>query len=295
MFHNVRSANTETIEEDYQAKTAGPNIESIFKDPKKRPSARSEATLDNTAVLSHELLAPLGVLQNYTSILKETHGQVSYEREHEFILAIERISCRLKRQVQNLMEFYWQDKGLETVFRKVSLPLLVKSVVVEMQKEAPLHTLTAKLPHSMPSFCLGEQRLKLLLTNLIWNAIKYSPGGGPVEVVLRYVMKEEQLANVSPEQKPPLPPLPLAVVTVKDRGVGIAAQEVATLFKPFHRLQNGPSAPVGMGLGLYICDTIVRAHGGAIWVDSEPGKGSAFSFALPKNWGIVPQLNLPIA
>lgn len=292
MFHNDRSANTETIEKAYLA--THPDTQAVFQDPNKLSLPQSEATLDNTVVLSHELLAPLGVLQNYTSILKETHGQVSYEREHEYILAIERISCRLKRQVQNLMEFYWEDKALETVFRKVSLLLLVKSVVVEMQKEAPLHTLTLKLPHSMPPLCLDEERMKLLLTNLIWNGIKYSPGGGSIEVTLRYVLKEEQLTCVSPEQKPRLPPLPLALVTVKDKGVGIAPEEVATLFKPFHRLHNGPPSAVGMGLGLYICDAIVRAHGGVIWVDSEPGKGSAFSFALPKNWGVVPQLNLPI-
>lgn len=242
------------------------------------------AGLDDAAVLSHELLAPLAILQNYAAMLKETLGHVSRERELQYIMAIERLSRRLMRQVQNVMECYSETRnGFEMIARTVSLPLLIKPVVLEMQKEAPLHALTCKLPRSMPKFCVDEQQIKLLLTNLIWNSIKYSPGGGFIQVALDYITEESGLPRMSPKQRQGLPALPLALVRVKDEGVGIGPEEANRLFVPFCKLQNESSSIMaGVGLGLHICKVIVQAHGGAIWAESQQGRGTAFFIALPR-------------
>lgn len=112
-----------------------------------------------------------------------------------------------------------------------------------------------------------RERVAQLLTNLVSNAIKYSPGGGDVRVVVR------------PGKDGP-------IVCVQDQGIGIGAEERELLFQPFSR--GGRSAVAhGSGLGLWIAQVIVEAHNGRIWVESEIGRGSVFSVALPGGDGMV--------
>ena len=103
-----------------------------------------------------------------------------------------------------------------------------------------------------------------VLENLLSNAIKYSPDGGEVRV---------DAGAARPRA---------ATVSVRDHGIGIARPDRERLFRPFSRVRDRRTAAIeGSGLGLYICDRIVRAHGGRLSVESEPGEGSAFSFSLP--------------
>jgi signal transduction histidine kinase len=103
-----------------------------------------------------------------------------------------------------------------------------------------------------------------VLTNLVGNAIKYSPKGGLIRV--------SGLAE--PEQ---------VVVTVSDEGVGVPPEEQERIFDRFYRVTGdlGSGTP-GVGLGLYLCKAVVEAHGGRIWVESEPGRGASFIFTLPR-------------
>jgi signal transduction histidine kinase len=106
-------------------------------------------------------------------------------------------------------------------------------------------------------------RLEQVLQNLVTNAIKYAPGGGPIEIS---VEADAQQVTVS----------------VRDQGLGIAAEELPQVFERFYRVA-GTRGLEGSGLGLYICQGIVSAHGGRIWANSDgPGRGSTFGFSLPR-------------
>jgi signal transduction histidine kinase len=108
-----------------------------------------------------------------------------------------------------------------------------------------------------------RQRLVQLVQNLVGNAVKYSPAGAPVRVAVARNGTE-------------------ARITVADEGIGIRPEDLPRLFQKFSRLENArKSGAPGTGLGLYICRSIVEAHGGRIWAESEPQKGSTFVVTLP--------------
>jgi CheY-like chemotaxis protein len=123
--------------------------------------------------------------------------------------------------------------------------------------------LTIDLPEEPLPCWADRDRLAEVMDNLLSNAVKYSPKGGEVRVS---VIRQPDVATL----------------TVSDRGIGIEARAFDRLFRPFSRIRDRNTADIeGSGLGLYICDRIVRAHGGRLWVESRPGEGSAFSFSLP--------------
>ncbi|MGH9885374.1 MAG: ATP-binding response regulator, partial [bacterium] len=127
-----------------------------------------------------------------------------------------------------------------------------------------------------PVPCWADRdRIAEVLDNLVSNAVKYSPGGGRVAVQVERRGED-------------------AVVRVVDSGIGIAPTDLARLFRPFSRVRDRQTAEIeGSGLGLYICDRIVRAHGGRLWVDSTPSEGSVFSFSLPL-FGAFAQTRAPV-
>lgn len=141
------------------------------------------------------------------------------------------------------------------------------------------------LPHRLmvigdppPAPAWGDRdRLEEILVNLVDNAVKYSPHGGDITIAARHV---SDLSIVKKDG--PLPAGPFIVVSVSDQGVGIAATEQERIFERFYRVDREDKREVyGHGLGLYIARRLVEAHGGCIWVESSPGKGSRFSFAIP--------------
>jgi signal transduction histidine kinase len=108
-------------------------------------------------------------------------------------------------------------------------------------------------------------RIEQVLTNLLTNAIKYSPAGGPVEVILSREIDGEMVR-----------------FSVQDQGIGVPQAEQPRLFGRFVRVSNGQAQSIsGTGLGLYLCRELVEQHGGQIWFESTEGAGSTFFFHLP--------------
>jgi signal transduction histidine kinase len=136
----------------------------------------------------------------------------------------------------------------------------IRQVVAEQQARTDRHRLVVDGPSSLPGRW-DEGRIRQTLTNIISNAIKYSPDGGEVRVVYTR-------ANG------------VARVAVSDQGPGISDEDLQRLFQPFARLDRAEPV-MGTGLGLFISKGIVESHGGRIWVESEIGRGSTFVLTLP--------------
>ena len=140
---------------------------------------------------------------------------------------------------------------------------MVRTAIEKVAKRSSSRQFAVDFPESLPPVYADEWRLERILHNLLDNAVKYSPKGGEIGVSAR--IEGENL-----------------VVGVSDQGIGISVRDQGRLFAPFERLEYLRAAGVkGIGLGLLVCRRLVEAHGGWIWLESEPGKGSTFFFTLP--------------
>jgi signal transduction histidine kinase len=145
------------------------------------------------------------------------------------------------------------------------LAALVRAAVARAGEHADAaHRLTLDIPNRLDPALADEARIDQVLTNLLDNAVKYSPAGGEVAVTVRAAQGR-------------------VTVSVRDDGIGLPAGAAETIFEPFGRAANAAASHLpGMGLGLNICRTIVERHGGAIWAESAgEGQGTTVSFWLP--------------
>ena len=120
----------------------------------------------------------------------------------------------------------------------------------------------SNIPSILPNIRIDETRIEQVVVNLLSNAFKFAPENSEVSISV----------NESDDS---------LTVAVTDNGGGIAKENFSKIFEPYYRVENGNHQPAGLGLGLSLCKTIVEAHGGDIWVESEIGKGSTFFFTLP--------------
>jgi signal transduction histidine kinase len=146
----------------------------------------------------------------------------------------------------------------------VHLPRLVEKVVDGFRTHTDIHTFEMDFPPEFPPVWGDPERLREVLSNLINNAVKYSPGGGTV-----WIGGRTDRSGVT--------------VYVADQGIGIPAEEQDRIFDRFHRVDSSlRRSTEGTGLGLYLVKAVVEAHGGRVWVESAPGRGSIFMFSLPR-------------
>lgn len=229
--------------------------------------ARSEADRlksEFISSMSHELRTPLTSIKGYsTSLLREdvTWDQTTTK---EFLTTIDQKADELKDLIDKLLQTTKIEGG---AIRLEKEPIVLGRVVQKVLKDnafrSPKHELTSDFPLGIPIVEADLRYLEQVLHNLVQNAIKYSPGGGKITVT-GYKDKNE------------------VVVSVRDEGIGIAPDQLGKVFDRFYRVDNIVGRRVGgTGLGLSIAKGLVEAHGGKIWVESEPGRGSTFFFSLP--------------
>jgi two-component system phosphate regulon sensor histidine kinase PhoR len=220
---------------------------------------------DFVSVAAHELRSPLTAIKGFARTLKLKGEQLPRERRDAYLDMVNEQSNRLARLVDDLMQVARIDAGrvvLETT--EVDLEPLLLELVEQFREKWRDRSVHVRVDQGVPAVLADPHRVEEVLINLIDNAIKYSPSGAPVEVAIA-----ERAGIVE--------------VTVRDRGIGIPAEKIPTLFEKFHRLRDPSVVDVpGTGLGLYIVKGLVEAHGGRVGVHSAPGDGSAFSFTLPR-------------
>jgi signal transduction histidine kinase len=211
------------------------------------------------AAVAHDLRNPLSALKlTVQSIAREPEGAT-----HDRVGRLDRQLDRLTRMVGDLLDATRIESGdLELKLEDFDLRDAAHGVVDLYTPTTSTHQLTLKAP-DRPVVLHGDPlRIEQVISNLVSNAIKYSPGGGPIEVSLSATKRE-------------------ATLCVSDRGMGIPAEELPNLFLPFRRRPAAAELTPGVGLGLSIVRRIVSAHGGQIDVESAVDWGSTFRVRLP--------------
>ena len=220
------------------------------------------------SIASHELRTPVTSIKGFLDLLLSGEPLPLNEEHSHFLDALRRNTDRLEKLINDLLDISRLESGMVAIepsvfdFREV-----IAQVADEMQSELEDHILEIKTPEYPSSAVVGADRDRILqvVTNLLSNAVKYAPTGSGIWV------------HIDNRGDGPLK------VSVKDHGSGISGPDMENLFQKFFRVDNSTTrSAAGTGLGLAISKALVELHGGKIWVESELGRGSTFSFTIPK-------------
>jgi two-component system phosphate regulon sensor histidine kinase PhoR len=228
-----------------------------------------ELKADFIATASHELRTPLAAVYGAAQTLLRHDFALDESGRDRFISLIADESDRLGRIVNEILLANQLDAGRVDLGSDAFDPgELVERVVDAARVHAPPGIVLERVvPDGVPHVAADRDKVRQVLVNLVENAMKYSPGGGRIEVGI-------ELGQESGSD--------MLVFFVKDEGLGIPADEQARIFEKFYRLDPHMTRGVGgTGLGLYICNELVNRMGGHIWVESTEGEGATFLLELP--------------
>jgi len=213
--------------------------------------------------VSHDLRSPLTSIQGNAQLL--LRQLKSTEENGRVIRGVETIATaarRMNAMIQELVDMARIGVGaLPLEKTPTALPEFLRELVERLGPAMDLDRARLDIPSGFPEVCVDPDQLERILTNLLSNALKYSPPDTEVRVTAK---KQDGTVQLS----------------VIDQGVGIPPEDQQQLFQRYYRAR-GTRKTEGVGLGLYITRMLVEAHGGRIWVESQPGRGSTFSFTLP--------------
>jgi two-component system, sensor histidine kinase and response regulator len=221
-------------------------------------------------VLSHELKTPLTVIMGYLAIVLDGHAG-SLNQEQQECLSIAKDSCdQITLALNDLLDATRLETGKLTIApHPMAIDEVVAQVVASMLPAAHgkgIHVQHVIAP-DLPDVLIDDKRMIQVLSNLLSNALKFTPEGGDVEVAV--TRDPQRLGGV--------------LVAVKDTGRGIEPEQCRYIFDRLYQVRGEDAeSNGGLGLGLYICRELVRLHGGEIWVESTPGQGSTFFFTVPE-------------
>ena len=214
-------------------------------------------------VASHELKTPVTSIKGYTQLLERRFRNDGDERSAGLLQKMNVQLQKLTLLIEDLLDVTRLESG-KLLFRYSSFDYneLLDEIVEETQRTTTRHTIIKQLAPTV-TLSADRDRIGQVLSNLLTNAIKYSPQADTI--IVRTVQTDDAI-----------------VTSVRDFGIGIAAEKQQHIFERFFRVEGETLATYpGLGLGLYIAAEFVRRHHGSIWVESEEGKGTTFSFSLP--------------
>jgi len=217
---------------------------------------------DFVNTVSHDLRSPLTAILGYVELIARA-GPVN-EQQREFIHRVQFSVNNITALINDLLDLGRVEAGFDTRNEVVQLPPIIFEVVDDLQKRImeKKHLVTLDIPDDLPPLIGNPTRLRQMISNLLVNAVKYTPDHGQISVLS--LAEDGQI-----------------IIEVKDNGPGILPAEQPLVFDKFYRGSNIPRDSSGSGLGLAIVKTIVQSHQGRIWLDSTPGQGTTFTVVLP--------------
>lgn len=218
-------------------------------------------------LVSHELRSPLTVIIGAINTALGEWTRLSPQEMRQLLQDASVEAESLSHLLGNLLELSRaQANRLLLYIEPVHLEKIAQKVVTKVKHQYPsAHQFMIDMPRRLPPVSADELRLERILYNLLENGVKYSPKGGEILISAKRDRDNDCL-----------------IVRVTDHGIGISPKDQARLFQPFRQIgQPGIGQGNGSGLGLLVCRRLVEAHGGRIWVESETGQGTTFSFTLP--------------
>jgi signal transduction histidine kinase/GGDEF domain-containing protein len=225
------------------------------------------------SVASHELRTPLAAIKNAVQlILSGKTGEIN-ENQSKFLSMAERNITRLTNILNDLLNLSRIESGkIDIKFEELNVRVPIEFVVSSLNPQADTKSiqLRAEMPQQLPSVYGDREKVEQILTNLLGNAIKFTPEGGEIIVSTKPLDAQERKLAIS----------------VRDTGIGIPEDQLEKIFEKFHQVEGSLHRSVsGTGLGLAITKGLVEANYGTIWVESVIGKGSTFTFTLPISKG----------
>ena len=217
------------------------------------------------SVVSHELKTPVALIKGYVSTLRREDARWDREIVQDSLEVIEEEADRLTSLIDNLLDASRLQAGALSInLCDVAMDTMAKKIAEKLQTQTTQHTIKVDFEGKFPIILGDEDRLIQVLTNLIQNAIKYSPAGGDIIIS----------GQVRPKQ---------VIICVRDEGPGIAVEDIPHIFDRFYRASEASKTTKGAGLGLYLAKAVIEAHKGRIWVDPKPGDGARICFSLPRD------------
>lgn len=231
-----------------------------------RLNALDKMKSDFFASMSHELRTPLTSIKEGTGLLLDGIGGATTEKQRKLLSILAEESNRLIGLVNALLDLSKMEAGMMPYsFNKASLVPLIRKSVDEMAPlvEAKGIQLVTDISEALPAVNLDNERMLQALRNLIGNAVKFTPTRGRVKVTARQLTGQLE-------------------VSIRDTGPGIAVENLNAIFDKFRQGNvKGAYSANGSGLGLAIAKHVITSHGGDIWAENDPQRGSIFTFVLP--------------
>ena len=218
------------------------------------------------ANMSHELRTPLNAIIGFSEVLlQHMFGELN-EKQDEYVGDVLSSGRHLLSLINDILDLSKVEAGhMELEVAKFDLPLAIENAITLVRERATRHgiSLSRDVDKQIGDFVGDERKFKQILLNLFSNAVKFTPEGGQVRV-------KAMLGDGS------------VVISVADTGIGIPLEDQETIFEEFRQVgAHYDQKREGTGLGLTLTKKFVEMHGGKIWVESEQGKGSTFTFSLP--------------
>jgi PAS domain S-box-containing protein len=214
------------------------------------------------SVVSHEFRTALAGIQGFSELIRdEDLGKAEMK---EFAGDINKDALRLNRMITDMLDLDRIEAGrLSLRLSNVDLNTAIGDTIERARATSSVHRIVADLDPALPTVLADGDRMVQVLSNLLNNAVKYSPAGGEIRVLSRLDGTQ-------------------VLISVSDQGQGIPQEFITRIFERYERYEASPASRIiGTGLGLPIARQIVEMHGGRIWVDSTAGAGSTFHFTIP--------------
>jgi signal transduction histidine kinase len=236
-----------------------------IEDKGRQLEAASRHKSEFLANMSHELRTPLNAIIGFSEVLNERMFGELNEKQEEYLKDIYSSGQHLLSLINDILDLSKVEAGrMELEVTDFDLPAAIDNALILVRERASRRgiTLGRAIDDGVGTVRGDERKVKQVLLNLLSNALKFTPEGGRIDV--RAALNDG-----------------MAEVSVADTGVGIAPEDQEAIFEEFRQVGTADKKVEGTGLGLALSRKFIELHGGRIWVQSQPGKGSTFSFTLP--------------